>query len=89
MKHTLVESINLDEVLCDKLIKFPSPKVSASRRGIKSMHMEQMVLLKKMDPKIFKDKPANKTDCYTHGWKHFKKTNDIPVESKMRIKIKT
>lgn len=71
MQNT-VESTNLDESLCDKLINFPSPKVSASRRGVKSMHMEQMVLLKKIDPKIFKDDPANKIHCCTHECNHCK-----------------
>ena len=33
--QTPVASTNLDEVSCDKLLNLPSPKVSASRTGIK------------------------------------------------------
>ena len=63
---THVTSTNLVEASCDKLLNFPSSKVSASRIGVKSARMEQMMFLKKVDPKIFKDEPANKSDCCTH-----------------------
>ena len=35
-----VVAINLDEALRDKLVKLPSPKVSALRAGFKSTHMD-------------------------------------------------
>ena len=68
--HTPVESINLDEALCDKLIKFPSPKVSASREGVKSTHIDQMILLKKMDRKRLKENPADDNNCCTDQWNY-------------------
>ena len=80
--QTYVASINLNEALSDKLIDFPSPKVSASRKGIKSMHMEQMMLLKKMDPKRLKEKYANNSDCCNHECKHFKKLLQFPWKVK-------
>ena len=52
--HIPVEDINLDEVLCDRLVKFPSPKVSESRSCVVHTHMDQMILLKKMDRKRLK-----------------------------------
>ena len=39
--QTPVASINLNEALCDKLLNFPSPKVSVSRTGVKSMCMKR------------------------------------------------
>ena len=59
--QTPVTSINLNEASCDELIKFPSTKVSASRTGIKSTHMDQMILLKKMDRNRLKEKPTDDT----------------------------
>ena len=64
--QTHVASINLNEAPCDKLINLPSPKFSASMTGVKSTCMEQMTLLKKMDPKRLKEKPTNNNDCCTH-----------------------
>ena len=57
-----VESINLDEVLCARLVKFPSPKVSTSRTGIAHACMDQMILLKKMDRKRLKENPEDDND---------------------------
>ena len=44
--HTTIEEIqtpvatdSIDEVLCQKLLNFPSPKVTLARTGIKSTHM--------------------------------------------------
>ena len=71
--QTPVASSNVDEALYDKLLNLHSPKVSVSRIGVKSMHIEQMVLFKKMDPRRLKDKPASKNDCYTHECKHCRK----------------
>ena len=65
-----VASTNSDEVLCDKLLNFPSHKVSASRTGIKSTFMEQMMLLKIMDPKRLKHESSNKSDCCNYEYKH-------------------
>ena len=58
----MFEAINLDEASCDKLVKFPSPKVSMSRTGIAPMHMDQMILLKKMYRKRLKENPADDND---------------------------
>ena len=57
-----VGSANTDEALSDKLLNFPSPKVSLSRTGVKSIRIEQMMLLKKMDPRRLKDEHASKND---------------------------
>ena len=67
--QTPVAAISLDEALCDKLIKLPSPKVSASRAGVKSIRMDQMILFKKMDRKRLKENPGNYNDCCTHQCK--------------------
>ena len=67
--QTPVASANADEALCDKLLNFPSPKVSLSGTGIKYTCMEHIILLKKMDPRRLKDKPTSKNDCYTHECK--------------------
>ena len=64
--QTPVASIDLNEELCDKLIKFTLPKVSASIIGVKYECMEQMILLKTMDPKKVKETPADNRDCCTH-----------------------
>ena len=48
--QTHIESTNLDEASCDKLINLPSPKFSALRIGIKSMCIEQMTLLEENKP---------------------------------------
>ena len=45
--QTPVSSSNVDEALYDKLLNLHSPKVSVSTIGVKSMHIEQMVLFKK------------------------------------------
>ena len=68
--HTPVAPANMDEVLCDKLLNLPSPKVALSRTGIKLMCMEQMLLLGKIDPRKLKEKSENKNDCHTHECKH-------------------
>ena len=81
-----VASTNADESLCDKLLNLPSPKVSVSRAGIKSMHMEQTMLLKKMDPKRLKDEPGNNNDCYTHECKHCKKLMKFAWKEKGELK---
>ena len=65
-----VASINLDEASCDKLIKLHSLEVSASRAGVKHVHMDQMILLKKMDRKRLKENPADDNDCCTQQCKH-------------------
>ena len=64
--------INLNEALCDKLIKLSSPKFSTSITGVKFMQMEHVILLKKMDPKTLKETPAYDSYCYTHECKHCK-----------------
>ena len=83
---TPVASINLNEALCDKLLNLPSPKVSASRTGVKSACIKQMMLLKKMDPKRLKDKPANDSDCCTHECEHCKKLMKLPCKVKGPLK---
>ena len=71
--QTTISSTNADKALSDKLLNLTSPKVSALRVGIKSMCMEQMMILKKMGPKRLKDEPAHKNDCCTHECEHCKK----------------
>ena len=73
-----VEAINLDEALYDKLVKFTSPKVSVSRVVVKSLCMDQMILLKKMDRKRLKEKPADDNDCCTHQCKHWSTLLSFP-----------
>ena len=70
--QTPVAWTNLDELLCDKLINLPPPKVSVLRSGIKSQHIENMTLLKKIDPKRLKANPENKSDCCTRECEHYK-----------------
>ena len=65
-----VSTINLDEVLCDKLVKLPSPKVLVTRASITSAYMDQMIPLKKIDCKRLKESPADDNDCYTCQYKH-------------------
>ena len=38
--------INIDKTTNDQLLKLPSPRVSISRTGDASTHMDQMILLK-------------------------------------------
>ena len=42
-----VVAINIDEAINDQLLKLPSPRVSVSRTGVTSTHMDQTILLKK------------------------------------------
>ena len=35
-----VEAISIDQASCDRLLKLPSPKVSASRTGVESTFMD-------------------------------------------------
>ena len=39
--------INIDETTNDQLLKLPSPRVSVSRTGFASTHMDQINLLKR------------------------------------------
>ena len=69
--QNLVVTANANEVLCQKLLHFPSLKVSLASFGIKSTRMEQMLLLGKMDARRLKEKLENKNDCYAHECKHY------------------
>ena len=64
--QTPVAPANTDEVLCNKLLNLPYSKVALSRTDIKPTHMEQMLLLVKMDPRRLKENPENKNYCCTH-----------------------
>ena len=65
-----VEAINLDEVLCARLLKFYSPEVHVSITVIASTCMDRIILLKKMGRKRLKENPTDDNDCYTHQCKH-------------------
>ena len=80
--------LNTNEVLCNKLLNLPSPKVTASRTGLKSLCMEHVTLLKKMDPKIFKENPENNVDCFTQECKHYKLLLSLPCKTKGKLKSK-
>ena len=56
----------LDSVICQELIDLPTPKISVSSTGATSVHMEQMLLLGKMDVHRLMKNPENKCDCHTH-----------------------
>ena len=61
-----VEAINIDDFLCEILVKLTSPRRSVSRNGIVSLCVDQMILLKKMDLKRLKENPEDDHDCHTH-----------------------
>ena len=67
-----VEAIPLDEVSMERLCKFPSPRITKSRIGTKSLCMDQMTLLEKIDKKRLKDNPTDDQDCYAHECAHCK-----------------
>ena len=58
---TPVVNANVNEVSCQKLINLPSTKVALARTGVKSMHMEQMFLLGKMDARRLMKKRSTRT----------------------------
>ena len=68
-----VKAISTDEFLCERLAKLPLPRRSASRNGITSLCMDQMIILKKMDYKRLKENHMDDHDCHTHQYEHFKK----------------
>ena len=63
---TPVATASLDSLLCHKFLDLPAPKVALSRTGVKSMRMEQMLLLRKMDVRRLMKRLGNKHDCHTH-----------------------
>ena len=63
------EPSHLNEELCNKFLDFPPPEVSLARAGVKSFCIEQMILLRKMDPRSLKEKTKHKDNCYTHECK--------------------
>ena len=50
--------------------------------------MEQMILLKKMDPKILEDEPENKSYCYTRECKYYNKLIKFAWKAKGELKSK-
>ena len=67
--QTPVTPVNMHEVMCNKLLNLSSPKVALSRTGIKSMCMEQMLLLGKMDPLRSKEL-QKRNDFHMHECKN-------------------
>ena len=60
----------LDSKMCQKLIYFPTTKVSLSRTSVKSACMEKMLLLGNMDDRMLMIKPENTHDYHTYECKH-------------------
>ena len=67
--QTTVVSTNACEALRYEFLNFPCPKVTLSRADAESRRMEQMALLKKMDPHRLKEKPENENDFCAHECK--------------------
>ena len=83
-----VASANADEASCDKLLNVTLPKVSVSRAGVEFACIEQMMLLKKMNPRRLKDKPTSKNDFYTHERKNCGNLIKLAWKSKGCLKSK-
>ena len=74
------EHAHLNEELCNKLLDFPPPKFSLPRSGVKSLRMELMVFLGKIDPRRLKDKLKHEHDCCTHEFEHCGKLIKLPLK---------
>ena len=79
---TPVATSSLDEASCQKLLGFSAPKVSLARTGIKSMHMEQMLLLGKMDARRLMENPEPKCNYCAHECDHC----GILIKSSWKVK---
>ena len=73
-----IETNMSDEVTLERLRKIPSPRVTKSRIGTKSLCMDQMILLEKNDIKRLKENQKGYQDCYAHQCVHFKKLLTFP-----------
>ena len=68
-----VEAIPLDEFSMETLRKLPSPRSTKSRSDNKSLCMDQMTLLQKMDKNRLKENPIDDQDFNAHECEHCKK----------------
>ena len=59
----------LNSALCQKLLDLSAPKLFLSMTSVKSMCMEQVLLLVKMDVRILIKKPEYKCNYFTHEQK--------------------
>ena len=80
-----VKAIPLDEVSMERLRELPLPRITKCRSGTKSSHMDQMVLLEKMDKKRLKDNPTEDQDCNTQECAHCKKLLTFPWKTKEKL----
>ena len=83
------EAINTDEVTNDRLLKLPSPKISASRTGIASTCMDQAILLNKMCRNKLKENPTNYDCCCMYQCKRYNTLLSFPWKANGMLTSRT
>ena len=73
---------SIDKELCQKLLDLPAPKASLERTCIKSMHMGQILLLRKMDARRLMKKTEHKCGCCAHECKYYLMLIKLPWKVK-------
>ncbi len=85
---THVAAASLDSVLCQNFLDLPLPKESLASTGFKSIRMEQMLLLVKMDVHKLMKKPENKYDYHVHECEYCEMLINLPWKLKGSYKNK-
>ena len=79
---THAATASIDEALHQKILGLPAPKVSLASTSVKSIRMEQMLLLGKMDARRLMEKPGCTNHCHSYECNNYRMLIKLPWKIK-------